>query len=44
MGMFSMVKEVVIRVKSEMEEERILRQDGHETVLGILEEACEKME
>ncbi|CAD8072869.1 unnamed protein product [Paramecium primaurelia] len=43
-GIFTMLKEVVIRVKSELEEERQLRMDGHEALLSILEEAYEKME
>lgn len=44
MSMFSMLKEVVVRIKSELEEERQVRMDGHEALLTILEEAYEKME
>lgn len=44
MSMFSMLKEVVVRIKSELEEERQIRMDGHESLLTILEEAYEKME
>lgn len=34
----------MLRVKSELEEERRVRYDGHEAILGIMEEAAGKVE
>lgn len=38
-----MLKDLVSRVKSEIEEEKELREEGQEHLLHLLEHACDKM-
>lgn len=38
-----MLKDLVSRVKSEIDEEKRTREESQESLLGLLEEACNKM-
>ena len=40
---FEMLKDLVSRVKSEIDEEKRTREESQESLLGLLEEACNKM-
>ena len=41
--MFNMIKELVLRVKGEMEDEKQTRAQGHEAILSLMEDATERM-
>lgn len=42
-AIFEMLKDLVSRVKSEIDEEKRTREESQESLLGLLEEACNKM-
>lgn len=42
-AIFEMLKDLVSRVKSEIEDEKHQREESQESLLALLEEACNKM-
>lgn len=42
-SIFEMLKDLVNRVKSEIDDERREREASQETLLGVLEDACNKL-